>query len=65
MEWPPNALRVSFATYHVAAFEQPGLTALLLGHRKGESGVLWDWYLGARSKAEGEAYFQIVPPTGL
>jgi len=31
-KWPPNALRHSFATYHLTHFEDAGKTALALGH---------------------------------
>lgn len=31
-EWPPNCLRHSFATYHLALCKNPGLTAFQMGH---------------------------------
>lgn len=54
--YPPNALRHSFATYHVAAYRNPADTALILGHEGGLQ-LLYTRYRGLAAKADGEAYF--------
>jgi integrase len=56
---PHNCLRHSFATYHVAAFKNPGLTATLLCHH--DQAQLWAHYNGIASKAAGITYFSITP----
>jgi len=58
---PHNCLRHSFATYHVAAFKNPGLTAYLLCHRNQD--LLWEHYKGNAKDEEGKAYFTITPQT--
>ena len=55
---PHNCLRHSAASYHVAAFQNPGKTALLLCH-KGQQ-RLWDNYKGVATKADGLQYFDIT-----
>ncbi len=57
---PRNCLRHGFASYHVAAFKDPGKTSLILCHRS--SRMLWDKYKGIASQADGLAYFMIMPP---
>lgn len=56
---PHNCLRHSFATYHVALWRNPGLTAYLLCHR--DQDKLWSNYKGAGTKAEAHSYFSITP----
>lgn len=56
---PHNCLRHSFATYHVAARDNPGLTAVLLGHRNQQK--LWDHYKGNATKADGLRFETITP----
>ena len=34
VEWPDNALRYSFASYHLAHFKNAAATALDLGHQR-------------------------------
>ncbi|MEQ9823496.1 MAG: hypothetical protein ABQ298_03845 [Puniceicoccaceae bacterium] len=65
---PKNAMRHSFASHHLAAFENPALTAKLISHR-GDMDTLWDHYAGSRdnrgqliTKERGLAWFEIVPP---
>jgi integrase len=58
--WPHDAMRHSFATYHVALFADPGRTALLLGH-EGAPTMLYRHYRGLATQAQGEAYFAIRP----
>lgn len=58
--WPHDAMRHTFATYHVAAFGDIAATAELLGH--GTSLVMLKrHYQGAARKAEGELFFALVP----
>jgi integrase len=54
-----NALRHSFASNHVAAFRDPGRTALILTHRNQQ--MLWRHYKGRATEADGKAYFEIRP----
>ena len=56
-EWPDNALRHSFASYHLAAGQDAAATALQLGHT--ESRTLFAHYREL-VRAEG-AYWQIKP----
>lgn len=56
---PRNCLRHSFATYHVAAFKDPGRTAAILCHRNQQK--LWGHYYGIASSAAGQRYFAITP----
>ena len=56
---PQNCLRHSFATYHVAAYKNPGLTATLLCHQN--QAQLWGHYNGIASQAAGLKYFSITP----
>ena len=60
---PPmhNALRHSFATYHLHGFKDPGRTAVLMQHRRSPE-ILWRHYAGRATEADGRAYFQILPP---
>ena len=57
-----NALRHSFASYHVAVFENPGLTARILCHRDQEQ--LWNTYMGRAKKADGQRLFKLRPGCG-
>lgn len=54
-----NCLRHSFATYHLAANREATKTAYLLTHAN--PSMLYRHYAGRATKAEGEAYFAIVP----
>lgn len=56
---PHNWARHSFATYHVAAYKNPGLTATLLCHTSQQ--LLWSTYRGRATQPEGEAYFSLRP----
>ena len=57
---PRNCLRHGFASYHVAAFKDPGRTSLILCHRSPR--MLWDKYKGIATQPDGLAYFKIMPP---
>ncbi len=56
---PHNCLRHSFATYHLAAVGNAGLTAVLLCHRSQEK--LWSCYKGNASGAEGRRWLALLP----
>lgn len=58
---PHNCLRHSFATYHLAARTNPGLTAYLLCHRNQQK--LWEHYKGNATAAEGRRFESITPET--
>lgn len=56
---PHNCLRHSFATYHLAARTNPGLTAYLLCHRNQQK--LWEHYKGNATAAEGKRFETLMP----
>lgn len=59
-KWPHDALRHTFATYHVAAFANPGQTAMLMGH-EGNPTMLHRHYRGLATKAEADAFWALRP----
>ena len=58
-QWPDNALRHSFASYHLAHFNNAVLTALQLGHH--DSRVTFAHYRELVKPKEGERYWQLQP----
>ena len=56
-EWPDNALRHSFASYHLAAGQDAAATALQLGHT--ESRTLFAHYRELVCTKDARAYWQI------
>jgi Site-specific recombinase XerD len=58
-DWPENALRHSFASYHLAHFKNAGDTALQLGHR--DSRVTFAHYRELVKPKEAECYWRIKP----
>jgi integrase len=58
--WPDNALRRSFASYHLAAFENAARTAEVLGHTDAETTK--SKYQVARKKEIALAWFALMPP---
>lgn len=58
---PHNCLRHGFATYHAAAFKNPGRTATILCHTNQE--LLWKHYYGLATQAAGLLYQKITPQT--
>jgi hypothetical protein len=58
-EWPDNALRHSFASYHVAHFKDAKSLALEMGHI--DSGMLFNNYRALVKPAEAERYWEIRP----
>ena len=60
-EWPWNARRRSFCTYHVALYQSADKTALILRHR-GEASTLHKSYRGlGATQEDGREYFAILP----
>ena len=58
-EWPENALRHSFASYHVAKFGDAKGLALEMGHM--DSGMLFNHYRALVKQNEAERYWNIRP----
>ncbi len=60
LKLPHNALRHSFATYHLSLYRDPPRTSLLLKHRN--PAMLWQHYLGGLvPEAQAQKYFEIAP----
>ena len=57
--WPDNALRHSFASYHVAHFKDAKALALEMGHR--DSGMLFNHYRALVKPKEAEHFWNIRP----
>ena len=60
--WKRNAMRHSFGTYHFALHEDPIKTSVQMGHKTGDD-VLFDHYRNLATKADAEAYFNLLPST--
>jgi integrase len=58
-EWPENALRHSFASYHLAHFKNAAGTALELGHH--DSRITFAHYRELVKPKEAELYWNIKP----
>lgn len=58
-EWPDNALRHSFASYHLAHFKNAAATALELGHH--DSRITFAHYRELVRPKEGERYWNVKP----
>lgn len=58
LKWKPNALRHSFASYHLAMHDNEWLTARACGH---SPKMLRDHYDAAVGKPDAEAYWSILP----
>jgi integrase len=58
-DWPSNALRHSFASYHLAHFRDPKELALELGHIRSE--VTFAHYRELVRPSEAERFWRIVP----
>ena len=59
IEWPYNVLRRSFASYHLAAFENPNLTAAQIGHTTADT--TFAKYRAVRRKENGVVWFALMP----
>jgi integrase len=60
-DWPDNALRHSFASYHVAHFKDAKALALEMGHT--DSGMLFNHYRALVKPKEAESFWNIKPVT--
>jgi integrase len=61
-QWPQNALRHSFASYHLARFNDAAALALELGHTN--SNLVFQHYRQLVRPKEAERYWKIVPVAG-
>ena len=59
VEWPENALRHSFASYHLAHFKNAAATALELGHH--DSRITFAHYRELVKPKDAERYWNIRP----
>lgn len=57
--WTPDSLRHSYATYHLAQYEDAGKTALQMGHRG--TGTLFRHYRGLATKEQASQFWSIRP----
>jgi integrase len=57
--WPHNALRRSWGSYHLAAYENADLTAAQMGHTSAET--TFAKYRTLARKTEGEGWFALTP----
>jgi integrase len=58
-DWPNNALRHGFASYHLAKFQDAAALALEMGHT--DSDMLFAHYRQLVKPAEAKRYWNIVP----
>ncbi len=58
-QWPQNALRHGFASYHLARFNDAAALALELGHTN--SNLLFQHYRQLVKPKQGERYWKIAP----
>jgi integrase len=58
-EWPQNALRHSFASYHLARFNDAALLALELGHTN--SNLVFQHYRQVVKPRQAERYWKLAP----
>lgn len=61
-EWPDNALRHSFASYHLAHFKNAASTALELGHH--DSRITFAHYRELVKPKNAEKYWNLFPTAG-
>jgi integrase len=61
-DWPSNALRHSFGSYHLEQFKNAALTALEMGHR--DQDLLFRHYRELVSAEAAKAYWSIFPAGG-
>ncbi|TAN36508.1 MAG: hypothetical protein EPN23_08455 [Verrucomicrobia bacterium] len=59
--WPHNGMRHSFASYHLAQFQDISKTAFELGHGE-KLDVLFNHYRNLVKPAEAAAYWELSPP---
>jgi integrase len=58
-EWPSNALRHSFASYHLAHFGNPQKTSAELGHMS--PAIVYQHYRQLVRPEQAERWWKIVP----
>jgi len=58
-DWPHNAMRHTFASYHLQMFGNANLTALQLGHK--DIAMLDNHYKGLTTKSEAKSFWGIRP----
>ena len=58
-KWPPNGARHSFASYHLAEYEDAGKTALELGHSNQR--IIFQHYRQIVKPKEAHTYWSIIP----
>ena len=58
-EWPPNAARHSFASYHLAEHEDAGKTSLELGHANQR--IIFEHYRALVKPRDAHTYWSITP----
>jgi integrase len=58
-EWPQNGLRHSFASYHLAAYNDTVRTAFLMGHSNPR--IVHDHYKALVQKSDAERFFALRP----
>jgi len=57
--WPRNALRHSFASHHIAHFNNAAVLAFQMGHRNER--LIYEHYLAVVTPSEAARYWQITP----
>jgi integrase len=60
-DWPNNALRHSYASYHIAKFDDAAALALQMGH--GTTQMIFAHYREVVRPKEAERYWEIAPAT--
>jgi integrase len=60
VKWVKNGLRHSYATYHVAAYENPVKTSYELGHASAD--LLFRHYRGLADKDMAQTFWNLRPP---
>jgi integrase len=58
-QWPKNALRHSYASYHLAQFQNAAVTALELGHTN--ASITFKHYRELVLPAEAARYWKLKP----
>lgn len=59
-EFPSNAARHSFGTFHLYKFRKPGETALQMGH-KGDPAMLHEHYSNPAAQQHAKSFWEIMP----
>ena len=57
--WPDNALRHSYASYHLAHYKNASELALYLGHA--DTKVISQHYREVVTKEQAKSYWNIIP----